>query len=72
MDTESSDNATAVAVQDASTQVDFKLTTSIKALKGEVDTALKMFKIYDSSAVDSSDDEDEKYLVKLIGSCLVK
>ena len=53
-------------------QADFKLATSIKALKGEVDATLKMFKIYDSSAVDFSDHEDEKYLVKLIGSCLVK
>ena len=50
MDTESSDNAAAVGIQDASTQADFKLTTFIKALKGEVDAALKMFKIYDSSA----------------------
>ena len=47
MDTESNNNAAAVATQDASTQADFKVTTSIKALKG--DAALKMFKIYDSS-----------------------
>ena len=50
MDTESSDNAAVIAMQDASTQADFKLTMSIKALKGEVDAALKMFKICDSSA----------------------
>ena len=35
------------------------LTTSIEALKKEVDAALKMFKIYDSTAVDPSDDEDD-------------
>ena len=34
------------------------LTTSIEALKEEADAALKMFKIYDSTAVDPSDDED--------------
>ena len=59
MDTESRDNATAVAMQDASTQTDFKLTTFVEALKEEVDAELKMFKICDSAAVDSSVDEDE-------------
>ena len=66
-------------MQDSSTQADFKLTTSGEALKKKVDAAVKMFKIYDSTAVDSSDDEDEiDYLylkalaVKLIGSSLVK
>ena len=59
MNTESSDNASAVAMQDSNTQADFKLTTSVKALKEKVDAAVKMFKIYDSTAVNSSDDEDE-------------
>ena len=36
----------------------FKLTKSIEALKEKVDAAVKMFKIYDSTAVDSNDDED--------------
>ena len=35
------------------------LSTSIEALKEEVDAALKMFKIYDSTAVDPSDNEDD-------------
>ena len=56
MDTESSDSASAVAMQDSSTQTDPKLTTSIEALKEKVDAAIK---IYDSTAVDSNDDEDE-------------
>ena len=35
--------------------------------------AIKMFKKYDSTTVDSNDDEDQKVLaVKLIGSSLVK
>ena len=59
MSTELSDNATAVPIQDASTQDDLKFTTSIEALKEEVDAALKMFKIYESTAVDSSDDKDD-------------
>ena len=58
MDTESSDSASAVAKQDSSTQADFNLTTSIEALKEKVDAAVKMFKIYDLTTVDSSDDED--------------
>ena len=45
MGTESSDNASAVAMQDSSTQADFKLTTSIEDLKEKVDAAVKMFKI---------------------------
>ena len=44
------------------------LTTSIEALKEEVDAALQMFKIYDSTAVDSSDDEDDMdYLSESFG-----
>ena len=56
MDTESSDTASAVAMQDSSTQLDSKLTTSIEALEEKVDAAVK---IYDSTAVDSIVDEDE-------------
>ena len=52
MDTES-------AMQDASIQAHFKLTTFIEALKEDVDATLKIFKIYDSAAVNSNDDEDE-------------
>ena len=58
MDTESSDNASAVAMQDSSTQADFSLTTFIEALKEKVDAAVKMFKIYDSATVDSNNDDD--------------
>ena len=58
MDTESSDNASAVAMHDSSTQADFSLSTSIEALKEKVDAAVKMFKIYDSTTVDSNNDED--------------
>ena len=58
MDTESSDNASEVAMQDCSTQRTLSLTTSIEALKEKVDASVKMFKIYDSTAVNSSDDED--------------
>ena len=56
MDTESSDTASAFAMQDSSTQLDSKLTTSIEALEEKVDAAVK---IYDSTAVDSIVDEDE-------------
>ena len=59
MDTESSDNASAVTMQDFSTRADFKLTTSVEALKEKVDAAVKMFKIYDPTAIDSNDDENE-------------
>ena len=34
-------------------------TTSVDALKEKVDAAVKMFKIYDSTAVGSNDDEDK-------------
>ena len=46
-------------MQDASAQGDFKFTTSIKALKEEVDAARKMLKMCDATAVASNDDEDE-------------
>ena len=59
MDTESSGNATAVAMHDVSTQADFELTTSIEALKEEADAALKLFKIHDANTVDFSDSEDD-------------
>ena len=59
MDTESSGNATAVAMHDVSTQADFELTTSIEALKEEVDAALKLFKIHDANIVNFSDSEDD-------------
>ena len=59
MDTESSGNASAVAMQDSSTQADFSLTTSIEALKEKVDAPVKMFKTYDPTTADSDNDEDE-------------
>ena len=69
MDTESSDNASAVAMQDSSTQADLKLTKSVESLKENFDAAVKMFQIYDSTAVDSNDDEDEiDYLFESSGS----
>ena len=59
----------AVAMQDASTQGGFKLTTSTEALKEDADATLKMFKTCDSTAVDSNDDEDEMgYLCENSGS----
>ena len=71
MDTKSSDNASAVAMQDSSTQSNSKLTTSIEALEEKVDAAVKL---YDSTGVDSIvDDDDLKALsMKLIGTSLVK
>ena len=56
MDTKSSDNASAVAMQDSSTQSNSKLTTSIEALEEKVDAAVKL---YDSTGVDSIVDDDE-------------
>ena len=76
MDTESRDNAAAVAMQDSSTLAGFNLLKSIEALKEKVDAAVKMFKIYDLTTVDDDEDGMAIYLkalvVKLIGSSLVK
>ena len=66
--TESINDDPAIVMQEACTKADFKLTTSIQALKEKVDLAGKMFNISDSicDGIDGADsavnDDSEDFL----------